>query len=126
MVVDNSQVLLDLFETILFEEGYEVVCSQTALDNLAEIEQAQPALLVVDCLFNRHYNRWLALEELRQHPRIAGIPTILCTADHLALQQFGGRLHQLGFRVLPKPFNIAELLQVIAQTIHLDSPTPPN
>ncbi|MBA3532652.1 MAG: response regulator, partial [Ardenticatenales bacterium] len=47
-IVDDDEMLLELFRELLTDEGYEVISSITPPYSSDEIEQMQPDLIIVD------------------------------------------------------------------------------
>ncbi len=48
MVVNDTQEILELFQDLLTEEGYEVVAYASGIPALDEDDQVQPDLIVLD------------------------------------------------------------------------------
>jgi CheY-like chemotaxis protein len=56
---------------------------------------------------------WALLEMIRLHPATKDMPVIVCSADAWGLCQREGHLRRHGCEVLPKPFGLEELLDLL-------------
>jgi CheY-like chemotaxis protein len=120
LVVNDSQELLELYRTLLTEEGYEVIVYSSAIEDLREIEQVKPDLILLDIMLgNREVSGWQMLEKLKLFPATASIPVILCTAALDRIRQQQGYLTSHGVLVILKPFNLDDLLACIEKALHL-------
>ncbi len=120
LVVNDSQELLELFRTLLTEEGYEVIVYSSAIEDLKEIEQIKPDLILLDIMLgNREASGWQMLEKLKLFPATASIPVILCTAALDRIHQQQGYLTSQGVLVILKPFNLDDLLACIEKALRL-------
>lgn len=116
LVVDDTPALLDLVRETLEGAGYEVFTCLQGRDALAMARREQPHVLMLD-LVMPEVSGWEVLEGLRGDPALGPIPVVICTAyaaEALGrldeLQKLMGNRH-LG--LLPKPFDLDELLEVI-------------
>lgn len=119
LVVNDAQEILDLFQELLEEEGHRVTTSLAVLD-VEKIVKLAPDLIVQDLLFpHGQETGWRFLEMVRLSPALVQIPLILCTAaiDVVKDEEMAERLRRLNVRVVLKPFDIGELLEVIAQVL---------
>jgi CheY-like chemotaxis protein len=121
LVIDDDDALLDLFRLLLEEEGYTVVTSKTAFEQMSEVEQLKPHLIILDIMMGRHYEGLLLLEKLRLYPPTRAIPVILCTAATNVIREQEETLQQKGVPILYKPFELEELLQVIHSLLPSDT-----
>ena len=120
LVVNDTQAILDLMRELLEEEGYQVSVSIQTLD-LARIKALQPDLIIQDLLFadGSQETGWHFLTMSRLDPELARIPLILCTAamDPIKDPDMAENLNRLGVRVVLKPFNLEDLLTVVAEVL---------
>ena len=117
LVINDTQEILDLLSELLAEEGYRVTTSLTLL-NLDKVKALAPDIIVLDLLFEgTQETGWKFLTLVRLDPQLARIPLVLCTAatrtvnDPLMAEQ----LDRQGIRVVLKPFNIDDVLRVLAE-----------
>ena len=116
LVVNDTQEMLDLFQELLEDEGYRVTTSLAVLDT-EKIADMAPDVIVQDLLFTHGQEKgWKFLELVRLSPALAQIPLVLCTAaiEVVRDEDMAERLRRLKVRVVLKPFDIRELLEVIA------------
>jgi CheY-like chemotaxis protein len=115
LVVDDTPALLDVIRKALEEEGYLV---RTCLEsrNAVQIAQEQrPDVIMLDVVMPE-VSGWEVLAELRRDRAFARTPVIVCTAY---VAEAMGRLAELKspdqhLGLLPKPFELDELLEVVA------------
>src|SRR5919202_4641821 len=81
------------------------------------VVRQQPDLVLLDLVFEREARGWDILDAHVVDPRTRAIPVILMTADSPAAAARRERLSQLGVPLLLKPFQLSELLDVIAQML---------
>ena len=120
LVVNDTQAILDLMRDLLEEEGYQVSTSIQTLD-LTRIKALQPDLIIQDLLFadGSQETGWHFLTLVRLDPELAHIPLLLCTAamDPIKDPAMAENLNRLGVRVVLKPFNLEDLLTVVAEVL---------
>ncbi|MFN8663361.1 MAG: hypothetical protein U0075_15840 [Thermomicrobiales bacterium] len=114
--MNETQEMLDLLQELLEDEGYRVTTSLAVLDTEKIVDMA-PDVIVQDLLFTHGQEKgWKFLELVRLSPALAQIPLVLCTAaiEVVRDEDMAERLRRLKVRVVLKPFDIRELLEVIA------------
>jgi len=80
LVVNDIQVILELFRTLLEEEGYEVVLAGFPFQQISDIEHVNPDLIILDFVFGDQKTGWQMLQMLKMKRSTATIPVIACTA----------------------------------------------
>jgi DNA-binding response OmpR family regulator len=116
-VYNDSHEILNLFEDLLASEGYRV---STAFMHTVDLDQTQrlgPDLIILDYVLAGGGDRWDLLEALRTDPATRNIPVLLCSGASLLVAQREQDLQALGVAVIPKPFDIEELLAAVAGLI---------
>jgi two-component system response regulator VicR len=124
MVINDTPDILDLFRELLETEGYEVILYSYAPFELAEIERLQPDLIVLDFIIGQANAGWQLLQMLKMHRATTAIPVVICTAQTHFVRQIEGYLATHDIRVVPKPFDIDELLTTIKLVFTDESRTP--
>ena len=119
LVINDNQEILELFDEILREEGYEVVLYSHAFSDLEEVEKINPDLIVLDYLFGVERLGWQMLQKLKMRRSTANIPIVICTAAIQAVREIEGYLEMKGIRVVAKPFDIDDLLKGVREALHL-------
>ena len=119
VVLNDTQEILDLLRELLEEEGYRVTTFVETL-NLAQLKAVKPDVIVQDLLFEgTHEKGWTFLTMARLDPDLAAVPLILCTAAISVIrdEDMAEKLRHLRVRVILKPFDVAELLEVVAEVL---------
>src|SRR4051794_15362855 len=115
LVVDDTPALLDVVRKCLSQEGYEVRICLESRNAVALAQQIKPDVIMLDVVMPE-VTGWEVLAALREDPSFAKTPVIVCTAyvaEALGrLAELKGPDQHLG--LLPKPFEIEELVEVVA------------
>jgi PAS domain S-box-containing protein len=112
----NRAVLRDILEPIGFitseaEDGSEV---------LPACRRFQPDAILMDLRMPK-MDGFAATEELKSHPDFAGIPVLGITASTAEQQKLRKRCLEYGFSCcITKPYSVADLLQALAEQLHLE------
>jgi DNA-binding NtrC family response regulator len=111
LVIDDDPAILETVSAILGDEGYYVITARNGAEGLTAAEQAVPALVLLD--------RWMPIldgqgfwQALQQ--RGMSVPIIAMTAAH-DVESWAADLSAVG--VLPKPFKLQALLDLVAAVI---------
>ena len=80
LVIDDDQSLLDLYRLLLEEEGHEVCLSLIAFEEVSDIEQVQPDLIILDAKLGSEHKGLFLLQKLKMYRPTQAIPVLLCTA----------------------------------------------
>lgn len=114
-VVEDDRVLLPILEELLTEEGYGVIAWRQAAGTAAQVSAARPALVLLDIRLEDARAGMRLLEELQAAPLTRDLPLIVTSADGEFLEKHTAALCARGCRVLPKPFDIDELLALVGE-----------
>lgn len=117
LVVNDTQEILELFRMLLEGEGYEVVLSGFPIQQMSDIEQIHPDLIILDLVFGDQRSGWQMLQMLKMKRSTASIPVIVCTAALNMVREQEGYLVSQGVHVVFKPFDIDHLLTNIKQLV---------
>jgi CheY-like chemotaxis protein len=121
LVINDDQSILELFQLLLESEGYEVLLSKVAFEEVRQIEHQHADLIILDFKLGTHANGFLLLQKIRMYPPTTAIPVILCTAAVGEVREQEEVLRQKGIPVIYKPFDLDELLQAIHQFLPASS-----
>ena len=111
LIVNDTQEILELFRMILVEEGgYEVILSGFPIQEIKDIEQIKPDLIILDLVFGSEKNGMQMLQMLKMNRSTALIPVIICTAALDLVREQEGYLNSQGVHLIYKPFDIDHLL----------------
>ena len=118
MVVNDTQEILDLFQALLTNEGYEVSLHAYGKREIAEVTELAPDLIISDWPpLDREMYGWQFIQMLKMSPQTAHIPVVVCTTNLQSIQQNQTWLATKGVRVVAKPFELHELLGAIESLI---------
>src|SRR5437879_5057698 len=108
-----------MLRLLLQSEGYEVTTYASAEECLADLRiddpqpgTACPDLLMIDLHLAKSISGLEVVERMRANPRLETLPVILMTASAFLDKQDLQRLH---VTLLPKPFDIDEIIRLIDQ-----------
>lgn len=113
LVINDTQEILDLFRILLEEEGYEVILSGVPIQRVADVEQINPDLIILDLIFRQEAIGWQMLEMLRMNRTTSCIPIVICTVALKDVQEQEGYLNNQSIHTVYKPFDIDILLETI-------------
>ena len=118
LVIDDDEALLELYQAILEDAGYEVSLSPTVFADVSDVEQLHPDLLLLDVKISQAEDGLTQLEQLRSYPPTRSLPVILCTAAAAKpTRERVEALRQQGVPVVYKPFDIEKLFQMIQRVL---------
>ena len=111
LVVNDTQEILELFRMILEgEEGYEVILSGFPIQDIHDVEQIKPDLIILDLVFGSEKTGMQMLQMLKMKRSTASIPVIICTAALDLVREQEGYLNSQGIHLIYKPFDIDHLM----------------
>ncbi|HEV2653776.1 MAG TPA: response regulator, partial [Ktedonobacteraceae bacterium] len=105
------------------EGGYRVTTAESVFEEVADVENLQPDLILLDFLLQGRNTGWNFLQKLKLHRPTKDIPIVLCTAALSDVKEQESILIQKGIPILYKPFDVDELLHIVDQI--LSSPHNP-
>ena len=110
LIVDDDPGIRDSLAECLASEGYEVLAAPNGVDALDRVRERRPDLIVVD-LHMPVMNGAQLVERLRDGEATRGIPVILMSG----LQPGGREPLPAVAAVLPKPFELDDLIETVAR-----------
>ncbi len=113
MVVNDTQEILQLFQDILEDEGFEVVLYSYAIRDLEEIRSVNPDLVILDFLIGGEAQGWQMLQKMKMSRVTEDIPVIVCTAAVQLARELEGHLTTKNVGLVLKPFDIDDLLVAV-------------
>ena len=117
LVVNDTQEILELFRMILEGEGYEVILSGLPIQQIHDVEEINPDLIILDFVFGDQKVGWQMLQILKMQHSTESIPVIVCTAALDMVREQEGYLVSQGIHVIYKPFDIDHLITNVKQLL---------
>jgi len=117
MVVNDTQEILDLFRDLLEEEGYRVSLYSFAFQDLAEVKQRKPDLVILDFIIGGEAQGWQLLQKMKMDRETMSIPIVVCTAAIALVRDLEGRLRDKKVGIILKPFDIDDLLREVSRAL---------
>lgn len=121
MVINDTADILELFEQVLTDAGYEVVLHSIQIHNLEPVEAVMPDLVIVDQLFGDEKAGWQLIQMMRMSTITENIPIVVCSAALKQLQELEGHLKNMQIEVVVKPFRIHDLLRAVERALNPNS-----
>lgn len=114
LIVNESPEIRSFFQTVLEEEGYEVILRSAPFHRAVDIESEHPDLLLLDTFFTRNTSVWQMLDLLLLHPATAALPVVILAQEpgKQKLYAHHPHLHFFGQR-----FDLEVFLQEIQHTL---------
>ena len=126
LVINDTVAILELFRTLLEEEGYRVTTDDFSVDMLAMLDRVKaerPDLIVLDFIVGDEGKGWQFLQMLRMDRATRDIPVVVCTAAAKMVEELQTHLDVMGVGVVLKPFDIDIVITEIARK--LEPPVSP-
>ncbi|MEO7961456.1 MAG: response regulator, partial [Ginsengibacter sp.] len=109
LVIDDDKPILEVVQTILTGEGYEVETISDWAEVFGKIKSYKPNLIILDIFISGSDGRVIC-KELKKSRTTVNIPVILFSATR-RLESYTKDSNAQGY--LRKPFENAELLEII-------------
>lgn len=119
LVVNDTEEILQIFLDILAPEGYDVVLYSYAINDMDEVQRIKPDLVILDLIFGQEKTGWQMLQKMKMTRATATIPVIVCTAATREVREIQGYLQAKGVSLVPKPFDIDDLLAAVKRAFEL-------
>src|SRR6185437_13675027 len=113
IVINDDTAFLHMMQTLLQEQGYEVMLQIEGSGAHGLVRDARPDLIILDIRMGSPDTGWMVLELLRLDPATRNIPVIVCSADVINLRAKEGMLRDQGYDVIEKPFDLDTLLTMV-------------
>jgi CheY-like chemotaxis protein len=117
LAIEDDPAISELYELLLTDAGYQVQILASKPINVQSIAQIQPDLVISDWGVVQQNLNWNFINAMQATPGTAVIPIVVCTAVSLKANHLGERLNERKVKVLEKPFDIEELLQLVENTM---------
>jgi CheY-like chemotaxis protein len=117
-VVDDDVTFTTLVQDFLDVEGYATLLIHEACGALRRIADAHPAVVILDVRMEQPNSGGEVLAQMRASNETSAIPVIICSADQIFLGQHRAELERLRAFVLPKPFDLDDLLNLVRTCVN--------
>ena len=121
LVIDDDQSLLEILQTNLQAEGFEVVTASSGSEGLAKLKSDKPDLVILDVLMPG-MDGWEVLRKIEEDPDTAGTPVVMLTAVHGTDQVIRG-LEEGAVEYITKPFYPADLIATVKIMLKVFDPS---
>lgn len=124
-VLDDDQALVELFKTVLEDEGYAVhpvAISLQPAQILANLKAVNPDVLILD-VHIPGLNSFDILKSIQTRPDLAKLKVLVCSASRPSLESLQALLAEANLanlQVLQKPFDLDELSQEIFKMLQVN------
>lgn len=125
LVINDTVAILELFRSLLEEEGYRVSTDDFSVDllqMLGRVKDDVPDLIVLDFIVMDEGKGWQFLQLLKMDRETRAIPVIACTAAARLAEELHTHLDVMGVAVVLKPFDIDVVLAEIARKLNPQTP----
>ncbi len=126
LVINDTQEILDLFREILEEEGYRVSLYSYTFQDIAQVREVQPDLVILDFIIGGEDLGWQMLQKMKMTRDTMDIPVICCTAALALVRELEGHLRTKNVGVVLKPFDIDDLLEAVSASLLKVDPDDPS
>jgi DNA-binding NarL/FixJ family response regulator len=117
-VIDDDLVLAELAQTLLAEEGFEVIVCSNWLQAHAFVLVERPDLVLLDLRLGEADYGWRVLDHLTLDPSTRRTPVILWSGAHEALLARAPAMRpEHGIYVMTKPFEFEALLAKVQEAL---------
>jgi len=115
LLVEDEEGLINIVDSVLRDEGYEVNKSLSAEEALLFCQIYKPDLIICDVLMGE-MNGFVMLEKLKASERLREVPFIFLTAfDATEDKKKGLRLGADAY--ITKPFDLDDLLRTVLRLV---------
>ncbi|MEO6636913.1 MAG: response regulator [Ginsengibacter sp.] len=113
LVIDDDKPILEVVQTILTNEGYDVETVSEWSEVFAKIKSYKPDLVILDIFIAGSDGRVIC-KELKKSKTTVNIPVILFSATN-RLESYTKDSNAQGF--LRKPFQANDLLEIVKENL---------
>jgi DNA-binding response OmpR family regulator len=118
LVINDTQEILDLFREILEDEGYRVSLYSSGFNDIHQIVELAPDLVILDLLIGGESQGWQMLQKMKMSRETATIPVVVCTAAVSLARDLEGHLRSKNVGLVLKPFDIDELVDEVRKYLN--------
>lgn len=113
LVVDDDPTILEVFDLLLSDAGYDVELAENGRSALTIVERSRPDLIMLD-LMMPVMNGWDVMHTLRTQPESRSIPVIILSAD----QNVESKANELQAEdYCSKPFDVDDVMSKVERLL---------
>src|SRR5262245_58238490 len=113
MILNADRAFLQLIQEFLSEEGYDVRILHETHEAFEAILENQPGLVMIELVITDPESGLMVLNKMRLHPKTTRIPVIIASTTTQLIRDNEAHLRSKGCDILPKPFDLEELLTIV-------------
>jgi two-component system response regulator MprA len=113
-VIEDDAAIRFTLDTVLTEEGYEAILIEGPGDLFVQLTASKPDLVLLDLLLGAWGDGLALARAIRREPGWERSPIVVLSAARNELRQHTDELTESRCQVLEKPFDLDDLLAVIA------------
>jgi two-component system response regulator MprA len=113
-VIEDDAAIRFTLDTVLTEEGYEAILIEGPGDLLVQLTASKPDLVLLDLLLGAWGDGLALARAIRREPGWERSPIVVLSAARNELRQHTDELTESRCQVLEKPFDLDDLLAIIA------------
>ena len=115
LIIDDEKDMVDILNTILQHDGYEVVTAYDGEEGLQRVKESTPDLIITDIMMPR-MDGFTFAQKIKEDPSTSGIPIIMLTAKDQAVDRYKGL--SLGIAAyIVKLFDLDELRDTVKDVL---------
>ena len=112
LVVDDEPDIAELLQTVLEEEGYQVIVAGNGREGLACVAEARPDLILCDVMMPLMDGVSLC-RAVQAQPEYRDIPVVFMSAGRKPFSDDGCRYDAF----LAKPFELTSVIEIVASLV---------
>jgi DNA-binding response OmpR family regulator len=122
-VFNHSSNVLLLIESVLKKKGFEVFTFLETLTDISRVVELNPDLVVIGHVTGFVDEELDIIRQFRANPDTAHVPIIVCTTGAAQVRKSGSLEGVAYVSIVPKPFDIHELIDAVHLALGIASPT---
>jgi DNA-binding response OmpR family regulator len=119
-IIEDDEATRATLDAMLTDEGYETILIARYRDPLAELRAAEPDLVLLDLMLGDWSDGLTIARAVRADPLLTQLPIIVLSAAQNMLRRYRPEFVGLHCQVLDKPFDLQDLLVLIAGALTQD------
>jgi CheY-like chemotaxis protein len=80
IIVDDDVDVIAVIQTILENEGFEVIIANNKVEGIKKAKEHKPALAILDVMMTTHFEGFELAKELYEEPSLKGMPRLMQTS----------------------------------------------